>query len=100
MQAPSGAESVGLKPLQPSSPTAYATTAEESSPQEGNRDPEEGVVGQCHIKECWLYLSHRARPVGGGRRGRPNNEKYKGRRPKRDHSFWTMPTVPNSVLRR
>ena len=46
-----GVEAVGLKPLQPTPTTAYATTAEETTRSEGNRDPEEGVAGRCHIKE-------------------------------------------------
>ena len=51
MRALGGAQEVGLKPLQPIPTTEYATTAEKTSRSEGNRDPEEGVAGQCHIKE-------------------------------------------------
>ena len=35
-----------------------------------------------------------------GRRGGPNTKKYEERRPKQDHSFSTMPTVPEPTLRR
>ena len=38
--------------------------------------------------------------MSGGGRGRPNIEKYEGRRRKRDHSIATILTVPELSLRR
>ena len=59
----------------------------ENQPIRREQGPRGRRGGAMPHRERWLYLSHMTRPVRGGRRGRPNNEKYEGRRPKRDHSF-------------
>ena len=62
--------------------------------------PRGGCGGAVPHERALAITEPQDEPSKGGRRGRPNNKKYEGRRPKRDHSFLTMPTIPNRTLRR